>query len=141
MTDKKKGRPGEGSPKDQFDRNHKPPIVSGQCAEVYRELESNGPTLSFRLTADLAIPEAAARIHDLRWMGFNIKTVILPEVEFRGRIRRNVALYSLGIPAWPAPGFLDDTKRQAGFMLPDASLLAGLLILSVAALLLIGGAA
>lgn len=31
--------------------------------------------------------------------------------------------------------------RNEGFMLPDASLLAGLLILAVAALLLIGGAA
>lgn len=111
MTDKKKGHPTEGSPKEQFDRDHKPPLVSGQCAEVYRELESNGPTLSFRLTADLAIPEAAARIHDLRGMGFNIKTVILPEVQFRGRTRRNVALYSLGVPSWPSPGFLSEAAH------------------------------
>lgn len=141
MTDKKKGHPNEGSPKDQFDRNHKPPIVSGQCAEVLELLRAEGAVLSFRLTAELAIPEAAARIHDLRGMGFNVLTTILPAVEFRGRTRRNVALYSLGAPHWPAPGFLvNDTGRQAGFMLPDASLLAGLLILAVAALLLIGGA-
>lgn len=142
MTKKKKGHPNEGSPKDQFDRNHKPPAVSGQCAEVLELLRTEGIVLSFRLTAELAIPEAAARIHDLRGMGFNVLTEILPAVEFRGRTRRNVALYSLGIPHWPAPGFLiDDTKRQAGFMLPDASLLAALLVLAVAALLLIGGAA
>lgn len=141
MTDKKKGRPTEGSPKDQFDRNHKPPIVSGQCAEVLALLQARDSVPSFSMTADLAIPEAAARIHELREMGFNIRTVIMPKFAFRGRIRRNVALYSLGVPHWPAPGFLDDEKRQAGFMLPDASLLAGLLILAVAALLLIGGAA
>lgn len=103
MTGKNKGRP-----KEQFDRNHKPPVVSGQCAEVLRELESNAQTLSFRLTAELAIPEAAARIHDLRGMGFNIKTAILPEVQFRGRTRRNVAMYSIGVPSWPAPGFFSE---------------------------------
>ena len=107
MTNKKKGHPNEGSPKDQFDRNHKPPAVSGQCAEVLELLRTEGAVLSFRLTAELAIPEAAARIHDLRGMGFNIITTILPEVEFRGRIRRNVALYSLGVPSWPAPGFME----------------------------------
>lgn len=120
----------------------KPPAVSGQCAEVFELLLKEGAALSFRFTAELAIPEAAARVHDLRALGFNIITTILPAVEFRGRTRRNVALYSLGVPHWPAPGFLiDDTKRQAGFMLPDASLLAALLVLAVAALLLIGGAA
>ncbi len=77
MTNKKKGRPNEGSPKDFSDRDHRPPAVT----------------------------EAAARVHDLRTMGYNIITTILPEVEFRGRIRRNVALYSLGVPSWPAPGW------------------------------------
>lgn len=109
MIDKKKGHPNEGSPKNQFDRNHKPPIVSGQCAEVLELLRTEGAVLSFRLTAELAIPEAAARVHDLRSMGFNVLTTILPTVEFRGRIRRNVARYSLGVPPWPAPGF-----REAG---------------------------
>jgi len=121
--------------------NDTPPAVTGQCAEVLELLRTEGAVLSFRMTAELAIPEAAARVHDLRGVGFNVLTTILPEVEFRGRIRRNVALYSLGVPSWPAPGFLaGDMGRQAGFMLPDASLLAGLLILAVAALLLIGGA-
>lgn len=108
MADKKKGRSDESSPKDDFDRNHRPPAVTGQCAEVLELLRSEGSVLSFRLTAELAIPEAAARVHDLRGMGFNVVTTILPEVEFRGRIRRNVARYSLGIPTWPAPGFLPE---------------------------------
>lgn len=105
MTDKKKGRSDESSPKGDFDRNHRPPAVTGQCAEVLELLRSEGSVLSFRLTAELAIPEAAARIHDLRAQGFNVVTTLLPAVEFRGRIRRNVALYSLGVPLWPAPGF------------------------------------
>lgn len=141
MPNKKKGRPNEGSPKDNFDRDHRPPAVTGQCAEVFELVQSHGSMLSLVLTADYAIPEAAARIHDLRAQGFNIITTILPAVEFRGRIRRNVARYSLGVPHWPAPGFLPGADRQAGFLLPDASLLAGLLVLAVAALLLIGGAA
>lgn len=106
MTNKKKGHPTEGSPKDNFAHDHKPPSVTGQCAEVMELMQAERSVLSFRMTAELAIPEAAARIHDLRAMGFNIITTILPQVEFRGRIRRNVARYSLGIPVWPAPGFL-----------------------------------
>lgn len=105
MADKKKGRSDGSSPKDDFDRNHRPPAVTGQCAEVFELVQSHGSMLSLVLTADYAIPEAAARIHDLRAQGFNIITTILPSVEFRGRIRRNVALYSLGVPLWPAPGF------------------------------------
>ena len=107
MTNKKKGHPGEGSPKDSSGRDHRPPAVSGQCAEVLELLRHEGAVLSFRMTAELAIPEAAARIYDLRAQGFNVITTILPEVEFRGRIRRNVARYSLGVPHWPAPGFLE----------------------------------
>lgn len=106
MIDNKKGRSNESSPKDSSSLNSKPPLLTGQRATVFREIELNGSVISFHLTAELAIPEAAARIHDLRGMGFNIITTILPAVEFRGRIRRNVALYSLGIPSWPAPGFL-----------------------------------
>ena len=41
------------------------PFVDGQCAEVLSILRK-GPVLSFVLTADYAIPEAAARVHDLR---------------------------------------------------------------------------
>ena len=32
MTDKKKGRPNEGSPKDNFDRDHRPPAVTEAAA-------------------------------------------------------------------------------------------------------------
>lgn len=81
------------------------PIVSGQCAEVLALIREHGPVLSFSLTADHAIPEAAARVHDLRAMGFNIQTRILPCVTFRGRERRNVAKYSMGTPEWPHPDF------------------------------------
>jgi hypothetical protein len=86
----------------------KPPIVTGQCAEVLSLIRQHQPLLSFVLTADHAIPEAAARVHNLRAMGFNIRTTILPEVEFRGVIRRNAALYSLGSPEWPRPGFFEE---------------------------------
>lgn len=84
----------------------KPPIVTGQAAQVLQIIRDQQPVLSFILTADYAIPETAARVHDLRCMGFNIQTTIKPTVEFRGVIRRNAALYSLGSPEWPAPGFL-----------------------------------
>ena len=82
-----------------------PPIVSGQCAQVLSLIRQHQPILSFVLTADYAIPEAAARVHDLRAMGFNVRTRIEPKVIFRGRERRKAALYSLGIPEWPAPDF------------------------------------
>ncbi|WP_138678116.1 helix-turn-helix domain-containing protein [Candidatus Accumulibacter phosphatis] len=89
--------------------NHdRPPMVTGQCADVLQVIRERQPVPSFELTANLAIPEAAARVRDLRAKGFNILTVILPEFEFRGVIRRNVALYSLGVPEWPAPGFLGE---------------------------------
>ena len=81
------------------------PIITGQCAEVLELIRKHQPLLSFVLTADHAIPEAAARVHDLRAMGFNIRTTIVCEVEFRGTIRRKAAFYSIGMPEWPAPGF------------------------------------
>lgn len=90
----------------------KPPIVTGQCAQVLTLIRQHQPLLSFVLTADHAIPEAAARVHDLRAKGFNIITRILPAVEFRGEIRRNVALYSLGVPEWPYPSFV--TGKEGG---------------------------
>lgn len=93
--------------------NHTRPLVTGQCAEVLCLVRERQPILSFVLTADYAIPEAAARIHDLRAKGFNIVTTIQPEVEFRGRIRRNAALYSLGVPEWPYPGFFDDSGERS----------------------------
>ena len=81
-------------------KNINAPHVTGQCAQVLQLIRLNQPILSLNLTADHAIPEAAARVHDLRNKGFNIITTILPKVEFRGAIRRNVAAYSLGVPEW-----------------------------------------
>ena len=87
------------------------PSVTGQCAEVLSLIRQHQPVLSFILTADHAIPEAAARVHDLRGKGFNVITRIAAAVDFRGRIRHNAAFYSLGSPEWPYPGFLTGTKR------------------------------
>ena len=87
------------------------PFVDEQCAEVLSILRK-GSVLSFVLTADYAIPEAAARVHDLRFKGFNVITNIQSEVVFRGRIRKRVALYSLGHPEWPRPGFLSTENND-----------------------------
>lgn len=87
--------------------DRKQPTLTGQCAQVFGLIREYQPVISFRLTADYAIPEAAARIHDLRAMGFNIMTTIHPTVTFRGVERRKVASYSLGTPEWPAPGFFE----------------------------------
>lgn len=76
------------------------PIVSGQCAQVLELIRRHQPLLSLELTSSHAIPEAAARVHDLRALGFNIITTIIPQVTFRGVIRRKVAKYSLGTPEW-----------------------------------------
>ncbi|WP_348944008.1 helix-turn-helix domain-containing protein [Chitinibacter sp. FCG-7] len=93
---------------DQAPGNHKPPLVSGQAAEVLNILRAhkalNRPVLSFHLTADCAIPEAASRILELRAMGFKIISDIQPSVMYRGRERRRVAMYSLGTPEWSRPG-------------------------------------
>ena len=87
------------------------PLVTGQCAEVLQVIRERQPVPRSELTANLAIPEATARVHAMRTKGFNILTVIQSEFEFRGVIRRNVALYSMGSSEWPAPGFL---VRQGG---------------------------
>ena len=111
MTDKKKPHTaGTGTAsKTTFDsRNNTPPILTGQCAEVFELIRQLQPVVSFVLTADHAIPEAAARVHNLRAKGFSIITTILPEVVFRGEVRRNAALYSLGSPEWPRPGFFEE---------------------------------
>lgn len=84
----------------------KPPLVTGQCAEVLSLIRQYQPLLSFVLTADHAIPEAAARVHDLRVMGFNIITRLERQVMFRGQLRIKAAFYSLGSPEWPYRGFL-----------------------------------
>jgi hypothetical protein len=74
-----------------------------KCLVLIRQHQ---PLLSFVLTADHAIPEAAARVHNLRAMGFNILTTILPEVDFRGVIRRNAALLFLGFAGMAASWLL-----------------------------------
>ena len=93
------------------------PTVTGQCAEVLDLIRRHQPILSLTITADHAIPEAAARVHDLRGMGFNVITVIHAEVEFRGRVRRGVATYSLGTPEWPAPCFIEAKPIQGALSL------------------------
>lgn len=80
---------------------------TGQLGKVLNLIHRHQPLLSLRLTADYAIPEAAARVHDLRAAGLNVLTTIHPAVIFRGVERRNVAGYSLGTPEWPRPGFFD----------------------------------
>lgn len=90
----------------------KGPSVGGQVAEVLSILRS-GPTLSLTLTADHAIPEAAARIHGLRERGYNIETIIQPLVVFRGRPRYGVALYVLKNPEWPRPGYKKSASTEA----------------------------
>lgn len=89
---------------------NQPPIVTGQCGEVLSYLQAKPSVISFELTAGAQIPEAAARIHDLRAKGFNILTKIEPEIVYCGKVRRNVARYTLASPSWPAPGFLDGPK-------------------------------
>lgn len=89
-----------------LERTGKPPEVTGQTAQVLNLIRRHQPILSLTMTADHAIPEAAARVHDLRAMGFNVLTTIHSSVIFRGVERRNVASYSLGVPEWPAPGFI-----------------------------------
>lgn len=46
--------------------DRKPPVVTGQCAQVLNLIRQQQPIISFDLTATHAIPEAAARVHDLR---------------------------------------------------------------------------
>ena len=106
--DNKKAAPGtnRAASETALDRHYRtPPQVTGQCAQVLNLIRERQPIISFDLTCAEIIPEAAARVHDLRCMGFNILTTIHPAVEFRGVIRRNVASYSLGSPEWPQPGF------------------------------------
>lgn len=110
-SDKKNAAPGanRAASDTAFDKsNRTPPTVTGQCAQVLGLIREQQPVLSFTLTADHAIPETAARVHNLRTAGFNILTTIHSAIEFRGSVRRNVASYSLGSPEWPRPGFLDD---------------------------------
>ena len=81
----------------------KPPTVTGQCAQVLELIRTQGPIISLEMTAGHAIPETAARVHNLRSMGWNIETTIHATVLFRGVERHNVASYSLGVPEWIPP--------------------------------------
>ena len=99
--------PSEVGKAKQQSSNRTPPASNGQCGQVLNLIRRHQPLLSLRLTADYAIPEAAARVHDLRAAGWNILTTIHTTVIFRGVERRNVASYSLGTPEWPRPGFFD----------------------------------
>ena len=89
-----------------------PPVVSGQIAEALSLIREYQPLLSFRATAEFVIPEFAARVHNLRALGFDVRTRIEPKVVFRDRERRNAAFYSLGVPEWPRPGFLDHGRAK-----------------------------
>lgn len=88
--------------------NRTKPVPTGQCAQVLNLIRRHQPILSLTMTADHAIPEAAARVHDLRAAGWNVRTEIRPVVLFRGVERRNVASYSLGASESPRPGFFSD---------------------------------
>lgn len=90
-----------------------PIIVTGQCLQVLSLLRQHGALLSLTLTADYAIPETAARIHDLRAKGFNVITTIQNEVTFRGCVRKRVAKYSLGSPEWPSPFYFQNAESAA----------------------------
>ena len=85
------------------------PMVDGQCAEVLSILRKK-PTNSFEFVFDHLIPRISARIYDLREKGFNVSAITLPEVVCRGRVRPHVALYCLGDPEWPRPGFLPENN-------------------------------
>lgn len=99
--------PGEVGKANEQRLDHTPPASTGQCGQVLHLIRQHQPLLSLRLTADYAIPEAAARVHDLRAAGWDVLMAIHPTVIFRGVERRNVASYSLGTPEWLRPAFFD----------------------------------
>lgn len=100
-----------------MDANRKPPLLTGQRAELMQILREytrrNVPLYSLILTGEFSIPETAARVHELRGMGFNVMPVIHPEIIYKGRVRRRVAQYVLGTPEWPRPGFFADDEEVA----------------------------
>lgn len=110
-NDSARGQAGEVGRADLSAANRTAPVTTGQCGQVLCLIRQHQPIISLRLTADYAIPEAAARVHDLRAAGWNIITTIHPVVIFRGVERRNVAACSLGSPEWPRPGFHDGGGR------------------------------
>ena len=66
----------------------KPRDPDGQVLRLVRE---RGPVLRLELTANRAISEAAARVHELRAAGWNVLTKIHPRIIFRGVELRKVA--------------------------------------------------
>ncbi len=111
------GQPGKvDTAQHHRESNPTPPTVTGQRGLVLNLIRRLQPVKSLDISVGHAVPELAARVHDLRCMGFDIRTEIVHAVEFRGEIRRNVAVYSLGVPEWPAPGYLDsaDGSGQLG---------------------------
>ena len=116
MNGQNKGRNGDdraASENTSSEHHTTPPLVTGQCAEVLSLIRKHGTVLSLELTANHAIPETAARVHDLRAKGFNIITEIVPDIVFRGRTRHKVARYSLGAPEWPSPEYLAEHGGKA----------------------------
>jgi len=94
-----------------------PPRLTGQRAEVMQILREyasrNVPCYSLNLTGECSIPEAAARVHELRQMGFNVIPIIHPEIIYKGRSRRRIAQYVIGSPEWPRPGYFNDEGEAA----------------------------
>lgn len=103
--------PGEVVKAENQQTDRIPPATTGQCGQVLNLIRQHQPILSLTITADMAIPECAARVHDLRAAGWSILTTIHPVVLFRGVERRNVASYSLGTPEWPRPGFFEEVAK------------------------------
>ena len=87
----------------------KPPCVTGQHAEILSLLRKR-PTLSLELKLRHAITESGARIHELRDLGFDIATITQELVIFDGREHKRIALYVLGNPEWPRPGFFQENN-------------------------------
>ncbi|MCB6182971.1 helix-turn-helix domain-containing protein [Leeia sp. TBRC 13508] len=82
----------------------KKPNVTGQQADVLEAIrKAKGGILSLELTANQSIPQACARVCELRDMGFQIRTNLQSSVIFRGKVRHHVALYTLDSPEWLQP--------------------------------------
>lgn len=103
MTDKKIGHPqaAQENQSAQFISN-KPPQVFGQHAFVLELIQEHQPILALSIKFDFDVPEAGARISELRDMGFQIKSSKVPPLIFHGKQRRNAVNLSLDSPAWSA---------------------------------------
>ena len=61
------------------------PLVTGQCAQVLQLIRLHQPILSLNLTADHAIPETAARVHDLEPKGSTSSRQSIQRCNFAAR--------------------------------------------------------